>query len=243
MKSSKFRFLRLVALVIVMAQLLSLSAVVVFATSNDEILQQTETVLPIENTLVDNIVATDDLILGTERELKPVISSDKFTTGEEIQIEFDTTEVVDYYYVTNGVAVTEASNNSMQFELVAVDEFGSIDVYADYGNGELVKSSIYTYKQDDVVYVSDISKDRAWYNCMEEQYNQGLLSKEEWNDLYSELSQTFIFFFPCLWLILASFSASGSIYSFEGFFQRVTVWKASKNCLQIQLCMIIPSGL
>lgn len=27
-----------------------------------------------------------------------------------------------------------------------------------------------------------------------------------------------IFFFPCLWLILASFSASGSIYSFDGFF-------------------------
>ncbi|MGN0813973.1 MAG: sugar ABC transporter permease [Candidatus Coproplasma sp.] len=28
----------------------------------------------------------------------------------------------------------------------------------------------------------------------------------------------FIFFFPCLWLILASFSKSGSIYSFDGFF-------------------------
>ena len=28
----------------------------------------------------------------------------------------------------------------------------------------------------------------------------------------------FIFFFPCLWLILASFSKSGSIYSFKGFF-------------------------
>lgn len=28
----------------------------------------------------------------------------------------------------------------------------------------------------------------------------------------------FIFFFPCLWLVLASFSASGSIYSFRGFF-------------------------
>lgn len=28
----------------------------------------------------------------------------------------------------------------------------------------------------------------------------------------------FLFFFPCLWLILASFSSSGSIYSFEGFF-------------------------
>lgn len=28
----------------------------------------------------------------------------------------------------------------------------------------------------------------------------------------------FVFFFPCLWLILASFSKSGTIYSFEGFF-------------------------
>lgn len=28
----------------------------------------------------------------------------------------------------------------------------------------------------------------------------------------------FLFLFPCLWLILASFSKSGSIYSFEGFF-------------------------
>ena len=30
----------------------------------------------------------------------------------------------------------------------------------------------------------------------------------------------FIFFFPCLWLILASFSKSGSIYSFAGFFPK-----------------------
>ncbi len=30
----------------------------------------------------------------------------------------------------------------------------------------------------------------------------------------------FIFFFPCLWLILASFSRSGSIYSFDGFFPK-----------------------
>ena len=29
---------------------------------------------------------------------------------------------------------------------------------------------------------------------------------------------SFIFFFPCLWLVLASFSKSGSIYSFDGFF-------------------------
>ncbi len=32
------------------------------------------------------------------------------------------------------------------------------------------------------------------------------------------IAVAFVFFFPCLWLILASFSKSGSIYSFEGFF-------------------------
>lgn len=30
----------------------------------------------------------------------------------------------------------------------------------------------------------------------------------------------FVFFFPCLWLILASFSKSGTIYSFNGFFPK-----------------------
>lgn len=34
------------------------------------------------------------------------------------------------------------------------------------------------------------------------------------------LAVAFVFFFPCLWLILASFSKSGTIYSFDGFFPR-----------------------
>lgn len=39
----------------------------------------------------------------------------------------------------------------------------------------------------------------------------------------------FIFFFPCLWLILASFSKSGSIYSFDGFFPTAYGWDAFKT--------------
>ena len=34
------------------------------------------------------------------------------------------------------------------------------------------------------------------------------------------LAVSFIFLFPCLWWILASFSKSGSIYSFNGFFPK-----------------------
>ncbi|SDB31034.1 arabinogalactan oligomer / maltooligosaccharide transport system permease protein [Pseudobutyrivibrio sp. YE44] len=32
------------------------------------------------------------------------------------------------------------------------------------------------------------------------------------------IAVAFVFFFPCLWIVLASFSKSGSIYSFRGFF-------------------------
>lgn len=35
------------------------------------------------------------------------------------------------------------------------------------------------------------------------------------------LAVAFVFFFPCLWLILASFSKSGTIYSFDGFPGRI----------------------
>ena len=31
---------------------------------------------------------------------------------------------------------------------------------------------------------------------------------------------SFIFFFPVLWLVMASFSASGSIYDYDGFFPK-----------------------
>lgn len=53
----------------------------------------------------------------------------------------------------------------------------------------------------------------------------------------------FVFFFPCLWLILASFSKSGTIYSFDGFSRPDTVWRASNGCLRIRHCTTIRAGL
>lgn len=190
MKSSKFRLSKLVALVIVMAQLLSLSTVVAFASSNDETIQQNEPIISEESKSTDESNPIEDTIIEPKRELKPVISSEKVAASEKIQLGFDKTDVIDYYYVATGVTVTERSDDSMQFELVADEEFGCVDVYADYGNGESIKSSIYIYKQDETVYVSDVSKDRAWYNCMESKYNAGKITLEEWEDAYSEFSRT-----------------------------------------------------
>ena len=40
-----------------------------------------------------------------------------------------------------------------------------------------------------------------------------------------------IFLFPCLWLILASLSKTGSLYDFKGFFRRSTASRPSSTCL------------
>ena len=158
-KNSKYRFL---ALMIAVAQFLSISTVIVSANPNEKSTVQAETILSPES------ISLNHNISESKRKLKPIVSSEKFTSNEQIELSFDHTDVEDYYYITDGITVTEGNGNSMQFTLTADDEFGSVDFYADYGNGDVVKSSLYTYKYGDTVYVSDIAKDQAWYDCMKD---------------------------------------------------------------------------
>ena len=45
------------------------------------------------------------------------------------------------------------------------------------------------------------------------------------------------FFFPCLWLILASFSDSGSLYTLKGFFPEAFSFRNYQN-----RCITTPNG-
>lgn len=56
------------------------------------------------------------------------------------------------------------------------------------------------------------------------------------------IAVAFVFFFPCLWLILASFSKSGTIYSFDGFFPHEYSLSSFENCLRTLRYIIIRSG-
>ena len=108
----------------------------------------------------------------SKKELKLKFDSNRHAISEPIKINFDKAGIANYRFITSGVTVTERKSDSMEFDLTAMDVFGSVDVYAEYNNGTTTKSSLYTYKSGNIVYISDISKDRAWYNCMEDQYNQ-----------------------------------------------------------------------
>ena len=55
------------------------------------------------------------------------------------------------------------------------------------------------------------------------------------------LAISLVFLFPILWLLLASFSRSGSLYSFDGFFPTEYSLDSFKK-LWIRRCIIIRDG-
>ena len=83
MKSYRFRFL---ALFIAIAQLLSLSTVIAFASSNDGTAKQSETMPSTEGISLDNKLLTEAPISTPERKLTPIIHSDKLLANEKIEL-------------------------------------------------------------------------------------------------------------------------------------------------------------
>ncbi len=197
MKRIKNKLFQIAAFLLSAVQSFSLISTQLFVKAETVEETQNETIASVEGKeiieeteIAEN--AEQETVMDPIRTLEVVLNADKYTANEDIFLAFHTDEVVDYYYEASGVTVIEQGEDTMQFALTAEEEFGSIDVYADYGDGELVKSSVYTYKDGDFVYVSDLSKDQAWYNCMYEKYSEGLLTLEEWDDAYSDFSRRFV---------------------------------------------------
>ena len=106
--------------------------------------------------------------------LKPVISAPIVDINTPIIISFDNTNVVNYDIETNGLIATETIPGSMEYDIVATEEFGVFNIYATYPENVVIKSSVYTYMADGKVYISDISKDQAWYEWLLDQIGESL---------------------------------------------------------------------
>ena len=197
MKKIKGYFIKVVTILVTLSILLSFSTISAFAdVSDEEALTQ-----PVENSqlsiTVENgesvpVIESGEIIRSENRTLTAVFDKTKILKNEEIKVTFDKTDVKNYYYESDGVTIVDTPGSEMTFEILSVEsELGKVDFYADYGDGELVKSSIYTYSDGDVVYVSDISQDQAWYDCMAEKYDKGLLSLEEFQDEYDDFTRQY----------------------------------------------------
>jgi len=186
MKINKQKVCRIIALLMVVLQVLTMSPMEVFA-KNSKIKESNGNVVNDIIKITQNKNNQNSSNKGkTKRQLKADIKNNKKSKNEKIRIEYDKSDIKKYRYETEGIEVENISD--MKFDIVAKDKFGSLDIYADYGENEEIKSSIYTYIDDDgTVYVSDISKDLAWYDCVREKYASGNITQEEIESQYSDM--------------------------------------------------------
>lgn len=94
----------------------------------------------------------------------PIISAPITNINIPTRVSFDNTDVLEYTFETDGLQATEISEGSMEFDVIATDEFGVLDVYATHSDGTVAKSSVYSYTNENNTYFSDISQDQAWYD-------------------------------------------------------------------------------
>lgn len=167
---------------IVIVQIAFLMSILIHAGTIDE-----------KNESVNTDLINCDITNGTTiKQLDLNLNAEKTNINQPIKITFDKNEGASYYFEADGVEVFNANNDATEIEVIAKDKFGTLSVFADYGDGNVVTGTVYTYKYNDVVFVSDLGKDIALQRCMEELYNSGKITKDEWENEYYELCQEFI---------------------------------------------------
>ena len=94
----------------------------------------------------------NDPLIDTGINLAPTISSPITNISIPARVSFDNTDVQYYSIETDGLIATEVEQGSMEYDLVATEEYGVLNVYATYDDGTVVQSSVYTYLNGNTVY-------------------------------------------------------------------------------------------
>ena len=140
----------------------------------------------------DGVGYTSENHLDIEGIISPVISSPISDIDIPVRVSFDNTDVLTYSVEASGLTATEVSAGSMQYDILATGDFGTLTVFATYMDGTERSSSVYTYREANKVYLSDISQDQAWYDCIKLMYDNGEITYDELKNAYSELTKSYL---------------------------------------------------
>lgn len=104
-------------------------------------------------------------------------------------IDLDLSDEAAYYYELDGITVIDYKE--LLFKVDGLNSFGSIKLYIKVSNYDYVEKIIYTFTLDEYVYISNISKDTAWYLAFNDLYECGKITLEEFHDAYGKLTNTY----------------------------------------------------
>lgn len=180
---------RVIAFVCALSQIFISTPISSLAVSNDN----TED----SNSIIDGSNNNTDVPLNNPAEISPseltytISNPVGLDLPNAIRIAFDATDVIDYSFEAEGLIATEDQTTPMVFDLIANEEFGKFEIDVQKVDGEILNKTIYTYSNHTDVFVSEISKDDAWHNCKNLEYNSNIITIEEWHEQYSALSLLF----------------------------------------------------
>ena len=120
-----------------------------------------------------------------EINLTPIISSPIVNIEMPIRVSFENDGVLSYRIETEGLSATEVTSGSMEYDIVATDEYGVLDVYATYADDVVVQSSVYTYCNGNSVYISEYSKKNALEIYLESAIENNVYTLEEAENIWT----------------------------------------------------------
>ena len=193
MKHGYNKTIKIVAFLCVVLQIFVSVGLPTYATSDDYV-NSTEVVntgMTIDESSNSGIAPLSNGVDITPPELTYTISNPLDLNPNSVRIAFDATNVVDYSIESEGLTVVENQTTPMMFDLFATDDFGVFEIAAEMVDGQVVSKIVYTYSNDTSIFVSELSKDDAWQNCKQYEFDNGELTTDEWHIQYSSLSLSF----------------------------------------------------
>ena len=178
---------------IAVLQILVSTGILSFASSDDIIQSNENTEIEVSTgDLLDNEGTTlNSFPNSVLPELSYTITNPIDSDLNTVCITFDSTNVIDYSFDSEGIVVMENQLSPMSFYFIADDEFGTFELNAQLVDGQTVSKVIYTYTDGTSIFISELSKDNAWHKCKQYEFDNSTLTLDGWHAQYSTLSLSF----------------------------------------------------
>ncbi|MBQ8414899.1 MAG: hypothetical protein IJX58_06625 [Clostridia bacterium] len=116
-------------------------------------------------------------------------------TSPTTTITFDKTNIDSFVLNTNGISIVDnfvdEAANTASYTIIATEDFGTLEVVAQANGVSVANKTIYTYRNDNSIYLSEASNDTAWHKYMQNKFDNNLITIDAWHDAYSEQSESF----------------------------------------------------
>jgi len=130
--------------------------------------------------------------IRNQKDIEVSLGAEIVTENDVFDVEFLAGEsIVDYCFVTDGISIVDEKNRTSEvgFSLQACGEFGRLEVFFNFGDGEYQRQCVYTFTTAGKTFISNSAEDDAWFRALCYKYENGIVTYEEMEAEWGALSR------------------------------------------------------